>query len=250
MNWHTYVALCHALQRRLIWCISGGGGASMPIEYICLWCRERTENTVTALNWSGSKFPAYLPYSLQLVLQLHQACNLNSIILILMDSPQILASTVHQMAPFKVLIINNFLERGSPVARPHFTIKVFFFLFLCFVSFFSLYFDLFTARCGIQTWESTRGIRIESTWTSEVESDSSATAAVMAHDGPGVIQYHVWRIGLSGIRKKKNKKASGAQCFIMAVGLFWDIVTDLLWAPNGVGSLEPKRCCVFLPGAH
>ena len=24
-----------------------------------------------------------------------------------------------------------------------------------------------------------------------------------------------------------NKKASGAQCFIMALGLFWDIVTGL-----------------------
>ena len=36
----------------------------------------------------------------------------------------------------------------------------------------------------------------------------------------------------------------------MALGLFWDIVTGLPWTPNGVGSLEPKGCCVFLPGAH
>ena len=47
-----------------------------------------------------------------------------------------------------------------------------------------------------------------------------------------------------------NKKASGAHCFIMALGLFWDIVTGLPWTPNGVGSLEPKGYCVFLPGAH
>ena len=38
-----------------------------------------------------------------------------------------------------------------------------------------------------------------------------------------------------------NKKASGAQCLIMASGLFWDIVTSLPWTPNGVGSLEPKE---------
>ena len=47
-----------------------------------------------------------------------------------------------------------------------------------------------------------------------------------------------------------NKKASGAQCFIMALGLFWDIATGLPWTPNGVGSLEPKEYCIFLPGAH
>ena len=47
-----------------------------------------------------------------------------------------------------------------------------------------------------------------------------------------------------------NKKASGAQCFIMALGLFWDIATDLPWTPNGVGSLEPRGYCIFLPGAH
>ena len=47
-----------------------------------------------------------------------------------------------------------------------------------------------------------------------------------------------------------NKKASGAQCFIMALGLFWDIVTGLPWTPNGVGSLEPRGYCIFLPGAH
>ena len=47
-----------------------------------------------------------------------------------------------------------------------------------------------------------------------------------------------------------NKKASGAQCFIMASGLFWDIVTSLPWTPNGVGSLEPKEYYIFLPGAH
>ena len=47
-----------------------------------------------------------------------------------------------------------------------------------------------------------------------------------------------------------NKKASGAQCFIMALGLFWDIATGLPWTPNGAGSLEPKEYCIFLPGAH
>ena len=47
-----------------------------------------------------------------------------------------------------------------------------------------------------------------------------------------------------------NKKASGAQCFIMALGLFWDIITGLPWTPNGVGSLEPRGYCIFLPGAH
>ena len=47
-----------------------------------------------------------------------------------------------------------------------------------------------------------------------------------------------------------NKKASGAQCFIMALGLFWDIVTGLPWTPNGFGSLEPRGYCIFLPGAH
>ena len=47
-----------------------------------------------------------------------------------------------------------------------------------------------------------------------------------------------------------NKKASGAQCFIMALGLFWDIITGLPWTPNGVGSLGPRGYCIFLPGAH
>ena len=46
-----------------------------------------------------------------------------------------------------------------------------------------------------------------------------------------------------------NKKASGAQCFIMALGLFWDIVTGLSWTPNGVGSVS-RGYCIFLPGAH
>ena len=40
--------------------------------------------------------------------------------------------------------------------------------------------------------------------------------------------------------KLLNKKASGAQCFIMASGLFWDIVTGLPYTPNGVSSLEPR----------
>ena len=44
-----------------------------------------------------------------------------------------------------------------------------------------------------------------------------------------------------------NKTASGAQCFIMAVGLFWDIVTGLPWTPNGVGSLEPRGYCILPP---
>ena len=47
-----------------------------------------------------------------------------------------------------------------------------------------------------------------------------------------------------------NKKASGTQCFIRALGLFWDIVTGLPWTPNGVGSLGPRGYCIFLPGAH
>ena len=36
----------------------------------------------------------------------------------------------------------------------------------------------------------------------------------------------------------------------MALGLFLDIATGLPWTPNGVGSLEPMGCCIFLPGAH
>ena len=36
----------------------------------------------------------------------------------------------------------------------------------------------------------------------------------------------------------------------MALGLFWDVVTGLPWTPNGVGSLEPRGYCIFLPGAH
>ena len=47
-----------------------------------------------------------------------------------------------------------------------------------------------------------------------------------------------------------NKKVSGAQCFILALGLFWDIVTGLPLTPNGVGSLEPRGYCIFLPGAY
>ena len=43
-----------------------------------------------------------------------------------------------------------------------------------------------------------------------------------------------------------NKKASCAQCFIMDLGLFWDIVTGLPWTPNGVGSLEPRGYCILL----
>ena len=73
-------------------------------------------------------------------------------------------------------------------------------------------------------------------------------------DGPGGIQYlcslsaGVPKMGT--IWGRWTKRASGAQCFIMALGLFWDIVTGLPWTPNGVGSLEPKGCCIFLPGAH
>ena len=37
---------------------------------------------------------------------------------------------------------------------------------------------------------------------------------------------------------------------LLAVGLFWDIATGLPWTPNGVGSLEPRGFCIFLPGAH
>ena len=47
-----------------------------------------------------------------------------------------------------------------------------------------------------------------------------------------------------------NKKVSGAQCFVMALGLFWDIVTGLPWTPNGVGSLEPKEYYIYQPGAQ
>ena len=36
----------------------------------------------------------------------------------------------------------------------------------------------------------------------------------------------------------------------MALGLFWDVMTGLPWTPNGVGSLEPRGYCIFLPGAH
>ena len=49
-------------------------------------------------------------------------------------------------------------------------------------------------------------------------------------DGPGRIQClcsssaDVPKWGYMG---SLNKKASGAQCFIMALGLFWDILTSL-----------------------
>ena len=36
----------------------------------------------------------------------------------------------------------------------------------------------------------------------------------------------------------------------MALGLIWDIVTGLPWTLNGVGSLEPRGYCIFLPGDH
>ena len=55
---------------------------------------------------------------------------------------------------------------------------------------------------------------------------------------------------LNWTKRRLNKMASGAQCFIMALSLFWDIVTGLPWTPNGVGSLEPRGYCFFLPGAH
>ena len=47
-----------------------------------------------------------------------------------------------------------------------------------------------------------------------------------------------------------NKKASGAQCFVMALSLYWDIVTGLPWTPNGVCFLEPRGYCIFLPDVH
>ena len=108
-------------------------------------------------------------------------------------------------------------------------VKVFF-LFLGFVFFFHC--TLSTASCVISAcnWE-----------------------LLHNRDGPGGIQY-LCSLALAyqngDYMGSLNKKASGAQCFIMALGLFWDIVTGLPWTPNGVGSLEPKGCCIFLPGAH
>ena len=34
------------------------------------------------------------------------------------------------------------------------------------------------------------------------------------------------------------------------VRFVWDIATGLAWTPNGVGSLEPRGYCIFLPGVH
>ena len=48
---------------------------------------------------------------------------------------------------------------------------------------------------------------------------------------PGGIQYLCsfkrWRTKNGDYMGSLNKKASGAQCCIMALGLFWDIVTGL-----------------------
>ena len=43
------------------------------------------------------------------------------------------------------------------------------------------------------------------------------------------LQFKRWRTAYQNgdYMGSLNKKASGAQCFIMALGLFWDIVTDL-----------------------
>ena len=37
------------------------------------------------------------------------------------------------------------------------------------------------------------------------------------------LQFKRWRTKMGTIWGPLNKKASGAQCFIMALGLFWDI---------------------------
>ena len=41
------------------------------------------------------------------------------------------------------------------------------------------------------------------------------------------LQFKRWRTKKGDYMGSLNKKASGAQCFIMALGLFWDIVTGL-----------------------
>ena len=73
------------------------------------------------------------------------------------------------------------------------------------------------------------------------------------HAAIPIISSQTWGTGYSlnfGYMGSLNKKASGAQCFIMALGLFLDIVTGLPGTPNGDGSLEPKGYCIFLLGAH
>ena len=52
------------------------------------------------------------------------------------------------------------------------------------------------------------------------------------------------------LKRPSVPRHSGVRRFPLALGLFWDIVTGLPWTPNGVGSLEPRGYCIFLPGAH
>ena len=42
-----------------------------------------------------------------------------------------------------------------------------------------------------------------------------------------LLQFKRWRTKNGDYMGSLNKKASGAQCFIMALGLFWDIATGL-----------------------
>ena len=59
-----------------------------------------------------------------------------------------------------------------------------------------------------------------------------------------------WRTKMGTLWGRWTKRRLAHSAFIMALGLFWDIVTGLPWTPNGVGSLEPRGFCIFLPGAH
>ena len=109
------------------------------------------------------------------------------------------------------------IDRFCAVSTDISSVKIFSFLFG-----FPLYSDLLTVCCVIA---------------------ACGQESLYNRDGPGRIQY-LCSMGLL------NKKASGAQCFIMALGLFWDILTGLPWTPNCIGSLEPRGYCIFLPDVH
>ena len=53
--------------------------------------------------------------------------------------------------------------------------------------------------------------------------------------------------GLYGVAEQK---ASGAQGFIMALGLFWDIATGLYLEHPMASAFLIEPYCIFLPGVH
>ena len=97
-----------------------------------------------------------------------------------------------------------------------------FFFFLGFVFYFSLYFDLpLQAVVYLRVIEN-----LYITMMALVGFSTSAVQALAYQNGDYM--------------GSLNKKVSGAQCFIMGLGLFWDIAAGLPWTPNDVGSLEPR----------